>query len=346
MTTTMPSLSFGTALTSPTDALQTSSLTEVFTLITTDAMLQQTTARLRKLAQLDKEAAKTIKTRLPYVVGSAFTDSEGVACRRGTDFQAAYYFVLDIDHCRGLNGQLPNAVREHESVALGFVSPSGEGVKLFIPLAEPCTDARQFSVAYRDFASDFATQHRWAEGIDLRTSDVTRACFLAHDPAAHLNLRARAIDWRVWLVADEDTDVTLAPSPTIRKPLTERPIDPVAYGAVLKQLNPNAPVRREKQCFVPDELRQAEPVVRELCVQLNWELRAVESLNYGLKFVVRQGLRSAEVSVYWGKRGYSLVRSPKTGTDPALNDLLYGQLFSLFFPEPVSEGALLSVSPN
>lgn len=336
-------LSFGQQITSAADSLQVISLVDVAQQIRSDAHLQASTTRLRKLALLDAEAARTLKTRLPYVVGSVFgTDAP---TRRTTDtFVSAGYFILDLDHCTGIDGCVPDSIRADDSVALAFVSPSGAGLKLFFRLSEPCTDARRFALAYRNFATDFGVRHRWTKSVDLRTSDVTRACFLAHDPSVHHNPDAQAIDWRVWLTdtegfsSAEETDLT----PT-RKPASERPIDPVAYGQVLKQINPNTTaVRRERQVHVPDELQAMEPLVRTLCQSLNWELRAVESLNYGLKFGIRQGLRSAEVSVYWGKRGFSVVRSPKTGTDPALNDLLHSHLFSLLFPEPVAVQVPLS----
>ncbi len=370
MTTTtttlnLPALSFGTAITTGGDALQARSLAEVFALITTDPGLKTTTDRLRKLALLDREAARTLKTRLPYVVGSAFGGVGETALRRTDAFAEARYFVLDVDHCKHLDGAVPDAVRQDASVALAFVSPSGEGVKVLFRLLDACTDPKAFSAAYRNFASDFGTRHRWAQGLDLRTCDVTRACFLAHDPAAYYNPDAFPVDWRAWLLADDDglfADGLPTPTngvamsgratggepaqPATRKPLAERPIDPVAYDAVRQQINPKAPVRREKQVTVPEELYAVEPVLRQLCQHLNWELRTVEKLNYGLKFGIRHGLRSAEVNVYWGKRGYSLVRSPKTGTDPALNDLLYQHLFGLLFPESVTEGVPVVVSVN
>ena len=342
-------LSFGQQITSAADALQAISLGDLTRQILTDTTLQASTTRLRKLALLDVEAARTLKTRLPYVVGSVF--GEGQPTRRTTEtFVSAGYFILDLDQCADLNGCVPDAIRADESVALAFVSPSGTGLKLFFQLTEPCTNPRQFATAYRNFATDFGVRHRWTKSVDLRTSDVTRACFLAHDPSAHYNPDALTVDWRVWLTDADGFSVTDDPDATItvtRKPASERPVDAVAYGKVMRQINPNTTaVRREKQVHIPAELLALEPVVRDLCQSLNWELRAVENLNYGLKFGIRQGLRSAEVSVYWGKRGFTVVRSPKTGTDPAFNDLLHSHLFGLLFPEPVTVNVLLAISPN
>lgn len=343
MTTTQ--LSFGSQITASVDALQVRTMADVVGLISTDAALEAANTRLRKLCQFDTEAYKTVKTRLPYVVGSTFrADEMGVQLRRTDRFVAAHYFILDLDHCEGLTGVVPNAIRQDVSVEMAFVSPGGNGIKVFCRLLEPCHDPKQFSTAYRHFASDFATRHRFTRSIDLRTSDVTRACFLAHDPAVYFNPDAFSVDWQLWLSNDEE--LPMAPStPEPVAPLSgPKPINELAYQAVLKQVNPQstAASRRPKQVLVPDELLPLQDEVRALCQQLNWELKAIEKLNYGLKFCIRQGYRAAEVNAFYGKKGFSLVRSPKTGTDSVLADLLFAKLFGLLFPETVVQEVPLS----
>lgn len=348
---TTPLLSFGQQITSATDTLRAISLAEVAIWVRTDAALQHQTDRLRKLAQFDQNAYKTTKTCLPYVVGSEFANGT----RRIDSLVAATYFVLDLDHCTGLEGQVPDAIRADLSVELAFVSPSGEGLKLFFRLLDDCTDAKTFSVAYRNFASDFGVRHGFVKSVDLRTSDATRACFLAHDPTAYHNPDAMPVDWRLWLPspaqADElgfgDNDVTdFDGVVSVRKPAVERPINEVAYREMLRTINPNMPSRREKQTFVPDELWTIEPAVRAICGQFSWELTEMTPLNYGLKVAVKQGFRRAEVNVCYGKKGFSVVRSPKTGTDPTLANLLYGELYRLLFPEPVAQNVPIALCEN
>ena len=348
---TTPLLSSGQQITSATDTLRAISLAEVATWVRTDTALQRQTERLRKLAQFDQNAYKTAKTSLPYVVGSVFANG----IRRMDALAQATYFVLDLDHCTGLNGQVPDAIRADLSIELAFVSPSGEGLKLFFRLLDACTDAKTFSAAYRNFAGDFGLRHGFVKSVDLRTSDVTRACFLAHDPTVYHNPDAMSVDWRLWLpnhtqggelgfgesdVSDFDRVVSA------RKPAVERPINEVAYRDMLRTINPNTPSRREKQTFVPDELWTIEPAVRAICGQFSWELTEMTPLNYGLKVAVKQGFRRAEVNVCYGKKGFSVVRSPKTGTDPTLSNLLYGELFRLLFPEPVAQNVPIALCVN
>lgn len=241
---TTPLLSSGQQITCATDTLRPISLAEVATWVRTDAALQHQSERLRKLAQFDQNAYKTAKTSLPYVVGSVFAN--GV--RRMNLLEEATYFVLDLDHCTGLEGQVPDAIRADLSVALAFVSPSGEGLKLFFRLLDACTDAKTFSAAYRNFAGDFGLKHGFVKSVDLRTSDATRACFLAYDPTAYHNPDAMPVDWRLWLpnhtqsgelLFDDDTDSDGVVS--VRKPAVERPINEVAYRDLLRAINPNIP---------------------------------------------------------------------------------------------------------
>ena len=343
-------LSFGHQITAQAETLRTVSLVEIVNLVRTDAALQHLTGRLRKLAAFDRNAYRTAKTNLPYGVGSTFTDG----IRRLESLEAATYFVLDLDHCTGLDGRVPDSLRADLSVALAFVSPSGEGLKLFFRLLEPCLDAKAFSAAYRNFAGDFGVRHGFVKSVDLRTADATRACFLAHDADAHHNPDAMPVDWRPWLpdVQPADNDLFGCDSDhpaALRKPADERPVDETAYRHVLRSINPNTPSRRPKQTFVPDELTALTPALREICHQLGWELTELAPLNYGLKVAVKQGLRRAEVNVHYGKKGFSVAISPKTGTDPALAHLLYGQIYQRLFSEPIGAGAVLtevSVSMN
>lgn len=343
--TTYPLLSSGQQITNGSGTLQAISLANVAAQVRSDAALQHLTGRLRKLAQFDRDAYRTAKTGLPFVVGSLF--AEGV--RRLDSLEQATWFIVDLDHCEGLTGSVPDAIRADLSVALAFVSPSGEGVKVFFRLLEPCTDAKAFSAAYRNFAGNFGVQHGFVNSVDLRTCDATRACFLAHDPALYYNPEAMPVDWRLWL-PEADTlfsDLEATVAIPVRRPAAERPINEEAYAAIRHTINPaSLTSRRVKQTFVPDELQAIEPAVRLICTQLGWELTDLTPLNYGLKVAIKQGFRRAEVNVTYGKRGFTVFKSPKTGTDPALADLLHTELFRLLFPEPVMQHVPITLCEN
>jgi hypothetical protein len=334
----MTTLSLGHRLTDPTEVLSTVTLSEVHHLIVSDIPLKTEVLRLRKLAQLDKTAYRSLKTRLPYVVGSVFDGGK----RHTQHLLAAHFFIIDIDDCPLNDGTLQAQICQNESVALLFISPSDQGLKVFFPLDTPCTDAKLYAEAYRAFASRFAEGIRLEGSVDMRTSDAARACFLSHDSNAYFNPMPKAVQWQAYLSTsmltfDHSNPLDAASttvSPTDSPP--QNPINEVAYQAVLRKINPNAPVRLPKQTHVPELLHQIEPVVREVCQENKLELVQVQPLNFGLKFMVRSGTRSAEVNVFYGKKGFSVVRSPKTGTDPTIADLLYHCIYNLLFPAEAS----------
>ncbi|MFN4146876.1 MAG: CRISPR-associated primase-polymerase type B [Runella sp.] len=321
-------LSIGYRLTDPNESLRPITLAEIHGIITTDASLQTEVTRLRKLATLDKTTYRTLKTRLPYVVGSIFVEGK----RLSENLQAAHYFILDFDDFPLTDSALRQRLLAHASVALVFVSPGGQGLKVFCPLDEPCTDPKAFSEAYKAFGAHFADEIRLIGSLDYRTSDATRACFLSHDPEAFFRKDALPVAWKSFLPQQSlsfdhhNPFRPEAPNPTDPKPINEG-----AYKAILKKINPNAPVRRDKQTFVPEILYEIMPIVQDICLQHDVSLVGTQPLNYGLKLMIKKGTRNAEINLHFGKKGFSIVKSPKTGTDPQLSEWFYGVLFDLLF---------------
>lgn len=330
-------LSLGKIITAPNDLLETVSLKQVHALIVGEAssVLPQETARLRKLALLDKNAYRTAKTRLPYVVGGLF--DKGI--RRTEHFSSIQLLILDIDHLPDFDGVIPAAVTADASVAMAFVSPSGQGFKVFLGLEAPCLDTKVFQAFYKSFASQFAERMGLGGSVDLRTSDVTRACFLAHDPSAYFNPNAQPL--KLYTAATEllfaETDTT----EVVQELIDKKIINEVAYREVLREVSPHAPVRAVKKVQVVQELLDLQPRLEDLCQKASLEVVELLPIQYGLKVMVKQGHRKAEVNVFWGKKGFSVVKSPKTGTDATLMDLLYGVIYQFLFPPMVAENVPL-----
>lgn len=350
---TTPQFSLGFAITSATETLQRVTVEEIFALISGQkpSSLAQEVARLQKLRNIDKTAYRTLKTRLPYLVGSVFNDD----CRRAENIAAVNFIVLDIDHLTDFDGQIPASIKADNTVLMAFVSPSGEGIKVLFKLSEPLTSAIGFQVAYRDFAEKFGVKVGLTGFIDLKTSDVSRACFLSHDanvyynPAAvgvTLNVVADIFDANEDINGSEDKGMVVLEDKNIVK--TKGVINETAYKAILKEMNPHTPTRVEKDIFIPQEIATLYVEIEKLCQQVGLELLEQKPIQYGVKVMVKQGYRKAEVNVFYGKKGYSVVISPKTGTDKALNELLHQVLFNFFFPKPITESISLVgfISPN
>jgi hypothetical protein len=186
-------LSYGTNLTlSPGLPLVPISVPEVTRLIREDEFLRLETDRLRVLRNHDPMAYRHQKRYLPYVVGADF----GGGRRHSSDFVAAHFLLLDLDHLPLSDHRVPESIRQHPAVRLAFVSPGGEGVKVLCALAEPCDSLYEFKAYYKYFAHQFAGELHLEKYLDLSTCDATRACFLAHDPHVFDNPQANPLNWR------------------------------------------------------------------------------------------------------------------------------------------------------
>jgi hypothetical protein len=314
--------------------------------------LAQEVARLQKLRNIDKTAYRTLKTRLPYFVGSVFHHD----CRRVENVSAVNYIVLDIDHLTGFDGKIPDSIKADGSVLMAFISPSGEGIKVIFKLSEPLISIQGFQIAYREFAEKFGIKVGLTGFIDLKTSDVSRACFLSYDANVYYNPTASGITLNV--MNDIFDAIEFANSSEVNKMVVleaenniekaKGVINETAYKAILKEINPNTTTRAQKEIFIPKEINTLFSEIEKLCQQVGLELLEQIPIHYGVKIMVKQGYRKAEANVFYGKKGFSVVISPKTGTDKNLNELLHQVLFDFFFPKPIlGEIPLVGfISPN
>jgi hypothetical protein len=145
--------------------------------------LRRLTEELRALP-LGSKVWQLKKLQLPNVTpAGVFTQraAANLAERSGL-------LVLDFDHVPDL-AKLKNALRHDPifgaSLALYFVSPSGDGLKVFVVVSCEVPHATSFEVikAYLQ-----AQQPHWFKYLDSVTGDIARACFLVHDPKAFLHL--------------------------------------------------------------------------------------------------------------------------------------------------------------
>ena len=68
---------------------------------------------------------------------------------------------------------------------LVFISPTGKGVKAFVPCApgQSATDGIRWAMSYVHCMYD--TDHpQPGKGVDTSGKDLVRSCFLCHDPEA------------------------------------------------------------------------------------------------------------------------------------------------------------------
>ncbi|WP_144282603.1 VapE domain-containing protein [Chryseobacterium echinoideorum] len=139
---------------------------------------------LRKsLADNKTEAAERAKKSLP-----AFTPSATFNGGRKMEFLTNYngLMVLDIDKLEKEKlQQCKTKIRMDDFVFASFVSPSGNGLKIFVKVS---TDKEQHKETFLKLQRYF--EDLLSVEIDKSGKDITRLCFFSYDPELYLNENA------------------------------------------------------------------------------------------------------------------------------------------------------------
>lgn len=168
---------------------KTMSFDEVHRLITSDQRLTELTLAIRNAAaQGDETTARFLKQQtLPYVTPC------GVFTRRRSDCLKlpSGLVVVDVDHLDSPDeaGRLKQLLFKDPYLApvLVFISPTGRGVKAFVPcpIGKDSTEAVRWAMNYVHCMYDTENTQP-GKGVDTSGKDLVRACFLCHDPKALL----------------------------------------------------------------------------------------------------------------------------------------------------------------
>ena len=286
--------------------------------------------QLRIVYGMDAARYGQLKRQLPYVVCGMFNP----AVRRTENFAYTETFILDFDHLGAKLIALDDArsrICADDRVLLCFASPSEDGLKVLFRLKERCYDRGLYSIFYKEFARTFAVHVGLDQVVDGRTSDVTRACFVSKDPQAYFNPDATRVDMAAY-VSEADPLATLDTQTEQKQrermerrevPKEPKQHDPTAelMAQIRQRLNPKARPR-EREVEVPVRLNE---VIDPLCAfigEAGLMVSEVINIQYAKKIRARLGTKEAEVNLFHGKRGFSVVISPRRGTDVELNQLL------------------------
>ena len=284
--------------------------------------------QLRMVRSLDEGQYRQLKKQLPYFVCGVFHP----AVRKKENFASIEYFMLDLDHLSTAQLDLEvlrNRLREAPEVVLCFASPSADGLKLMFRLSEPCRDSALFSAFYKLFARRFAEKWGLLEAMDLQTSDVTRACFFSIDSGAFFRPEAEPVELQHFIPEldfgkvekelKEAEKVIRAPGAQEKKE-QEGPDDEV-LARIKQKLNPDARKPKEKQYVVPQQVDDAMGLLSERLATYEMQIIRTEPIHYGRQVQVKAGAHWAEINVFYGKRGFSVVMTTKSGSNAQLAEL-------------------------
>lgn len=312
------------------------------------------TARLRQLRvvqELNPVQYAALKRQLPYFVCAHFNPPY----RRIVNFAYTESFVIDIDHLsdKGLVMEdLRTQLMADKRVMMCFTSPGGDGLKLIFKLSERCYDSALYKTFYQLFAERFSALYHLEQAVDLRTCDVARACFMSHDERVSYHPNCEPVRLADYIDVEGDIFAALVQKREVEQrvkeqqqatPQTEEQApssepDAEIMAHIRQTLNPKARVPKAKNqqfAFVPPELESIVEALTSYIKKRGIEVDEVRNINYGKKLRTRLGATLAETNVFYGKRGFSVVQSPRTGTDAGLNALLV-EVIESFLADRVS----------
>jgi hypothetical protein len=167
------------------------------------------------IAQGNKETADQKKKQL-----LAFTPSAVFKEKRQLPYLEMYSGFVHLDFDKLTPEQLQSTVEVVSKIpftALAFISPSGNGIKVFV---EVITGIEHHLTAYLQVQKHYED----ATGLkaDPSCKDVTRLCFMSHDPKAYRNIQNEKFNV---VIANEMIKETIEPNKVSIVPTQEEPTD-------------------------------------------------------------------------------------------------------------------------
>jgi hypothetical protein len=298
--------------------------------------------QLRTVLTIDEKKYRKLKTSLPYITCGIFNPPY----RKSSNFASIQYFILDIDHlkAKGMTAlELKDKLKKDERIRLMFISPGNDGLKILFSLSDKCFDRQKFSMFYRIFAHRFSEQYGLQQVIDTSTSDVTRACFVSVDEQVYYNpssapvFMQSIIDFEQVDQVDQakeelkELDKKAREGENDKNTGNKKELAPDVLEQIKMKLNPNIKTKKEKQYFVPEEVKKITDTIREKVAAYDIETMEIKNISFGRKFVFSLQDKWAEVNVFYGKRGYSAVKTPKNESDPELADITHKIICEFLF---------------
>ena len=321
---------FGTNIQSAEDPLKKIDESELYNCIVhPEAHVEAKIRQLRIAYLIAPKQYNEQKRTLPYVVCGIFNPPY----RNTENFGYTECFIVDIDHLseKGLTIETVKArIRDDQRILMSFTSPSEDGVKVMFRLCERCYDSGLYSLFYKEFLHKFSEQYQLEQVADKRTSDVTRACFLSVDSDAYFNNDCEPVDMGLYVQPDPLSMFDLmAKQKKEEKEIPKEdddtsPSDPdkEIMDRIKQRLHPNSrAVRKRPDAFVPEQLNLIIDDLVAYIQDTGLVVSEIIDIQYGKKIRINMGMKLAEINLFFGKRGFSVVKSPRSGTNSELNDV-------------------------
>jgi hypothetical protein len=285
--------------------------------------------QLRIVYSIDVKQYSFLKKSLPFFVCGIFNPP----FRRKENFAYTESFIVDIDKLseKGLSidGIKDRLIRD-ERVMMCFASPSEDGLKVMFRFKDKCYDSGIYSVFYKAFLNSFAKEYNLEQVLDSCTSDVSRACFISSDNNAYFNPQCTPIDIETF-IDTENSDSFFeiargqeAVEKSIHKEHTSSPDPDQNIMDKIKErlLHKERSSEHKKEVIVPKEIDEIMEDLKNEVKSYGISVIEIINIQYGKKLRLQAGHKQAEINIFFGKRGFSVVKSPRHGTNDELNSLM------------------------
>lgn len=335
----------GKNITTPGDPLQPTEVEKIAQAIANDkGNVAVLINRLRLIRAIDPNKYRKLKVGLPYLVCADFRPR----IRKKENFLKTDRFILDLDHLSefGFDQKtLRDELMSDSRVELLFSSPGGDGLKVMFKLESSISDSNYHSLFYKAFCISWAEEHHLGAIIDSKTNDVTRCCFVSFDPEVYYNPDATPINAESYLSQqgffelDQVQKQVQEAEKDNRAKLKAQEIStgtsaPALTDDILKEIKSKIGIRiREtpkKHYIQPEELKEIQEELNELVKDIGVELIKSKPINYGRQLKFSTGKHWAELNIFYGKKGVTVVKTTKTGSNKDLAEMLYEYLHNYF----------------
>ncbi|MDR3129378.1 MAG: virulence protein E [Tannerellaceae bacterium] len=285
--------------------------------------------RMQVIRLIDQKQYTVTLQRLPYMVCGIFQPPY----RSVENFGYIQFFMVDINHIAEKQLSIDVIRRQmiqDPRVWVCFTSPDEDSLNVLFCLKDKCYDAGQYSLFYRSFVRSLSTQYLLDQVVDNYCADVTKICFLSEDIDVYYNPKAELIEINSFvnfenslethelksLIDKETKELYPQKKNTLSVP------DDIAIAFIKERLRPKSSTRPQIPTYVPQEVEQLLEKLVDYIKEAGIEVSEVIDIQYGKKLKFRLGVKQAEINLFWGKRGFSAVKSPRKGTSPEFNDLM------------------------
>lgn len=318
-------LTFGSNCKKADQALQTILLEELYQYIVESPQgLIEFCNTLRSVLRYSKDRYRELKTNLPFFCASHFDPP----FRKMQNFVRAVGLIIDIDQNQKIEDVQINKLKQDSRIALGYISPSGKGIKLLFLFDEPVENIDSYSMVYRRFSAEFAAQYHLMDKLCQRNSDVSRISFLCNDEGAWMRSDYIPVIWRDYVDANIQA---LTSGPTEKN---ENKISDRTYQLILEKLGSRPRPTRNVIPMMP-EIESVMDEIRKALATYQINVDAAEGIQHGVKLMLSANNDKAEINIYYGKKGYSTVMTAKRNTNVKLGQVAKHIVESTLFGIPI-----------